>query len=216
MNGIGKSESMRPSNSDSGKPESFAPKQTRNYMMAAELSVRIGDADNAAQLYKGIGRTDLANSIKKSPENIKIDPQARNLLERLMRKVVRWLTVREEWEKQSKGYYKRSDKEKEKERYADEYWHIELGDEPKFNEVIGAFGGYEKFEATLTQLLGSYKVELTKIQPDHPYEPIHQGVQLAAFGDEVLILGSGGGGLGHDIFLTDRKRVIPIPPSDLK
>lgn len=204
------------SNLENGEPKKFTPEQERNYMMAAELSIRIGDADNAAQLYKEIGRTDLANSIKKSPENIKIDPQARNLLEHLMRKVVRWLTVREEWEKQSKGYYKRSDKEKEKERYANEYWHIKLGDEPEFSEVIRAFGGYEKFEATLTQLLGSYKVELTKIQPDHPYEPVRRGIQLAASGDEVLVLGSGGGGLGNDVFLTDKKRIIPIQPSDLK
>src|SRR3989344_4914777 len=71
--------------------------KVRNAMFAAELSMRIGDSLSAKQFYKEVDREDLARDVKivsKVHETDFIEFQ----IESLMRKVIRWLSVKEEWQ----------------------------------------------------------------------------------------------------------------------
>lgn len=185
----------QPHGPDHAPTERFTPEQIRNYMMAAELSIRIGDNDNATKLYKDIGREELVPN-SKTQRNIEgVDPKIQLNIERLMRKVVRWLTSEEEWKKYMRG--KRG-------RGGDT--HIEIGifdlhREPEW-QALG--------KVDLASVLGTFVVELPKTNPDHPYEPRHLGIQLARHQDQILFLNQG------IVSIYSGKGAAPIPPEDLK
>ena len=46
-------------------------------------------------------------------------------------------------------------------------------------------------------------MELSKVNPGHPYEPRHIGIQLAASGDEILWLSDRG-----SVSILNRERVM--------
>ncbi|MDO8430627.1 MAG: hypothetical protein Q7S72_01385 [Candidatus Taylorbacteria bacterium] len=192
---------MAPESAPETNREQMNPEKVRNFMMAAELSLRIGDNDNAIMLYRDIGRPDLAPKRGDKKKIEAADLKVFLNIEMLMRKVVRWLTRKEQWQEQMRN------------KSGGDKGLLGIGafpisDEPEYKAILKDLNG-EKFDAVVARMLGTYEIELSKIS-GNPHEPEVSGVELAISEAKILLLSGG------IVSMKDREKANPVVPKSLQ
>lgn len=187
------------------------PEQKSDLIMSAQLSELVGDYSNAAILYKKVGEAQLVEQNKDLATNTairKVSSEINPHLEKIVKKIARWLTVRQQWNtpEQQKAFKNLTSiehdpkyaahKDPNRVKYIDahiKYDSFKLTNEdPDYKALLlevmdEEAGDYNRLEQMIQKQLGVRKVRVKKMT-DHPYEKVRSGLELTTYGDNSLIL----------------------------
>ena len=182
------------------------PEQKADLVMAAQLNELVRDYDNASILYKQAGEKDLAEENRslaaasvREKGSSKINPH----LENLVKKIARWLTVRQKWNtlEQQRAFERirgveyggksaaRKDQKLENLRDADivgTYASFSLGRKDPDYEAL--FQESDRKVDNIVQEQLGVPIVRQKKRTGNPNETIYSGLELTTYGDNSLIL----------------------------